>query len=243
MEWFEEWFNSKEYLSVYRHRDEKEATELTKLIVDNINIPHGSKVLDMAAGSGRHALIFAKNGFNVTAVDLSKNLLSIGEKKAAEDKINIRFIHSDIRQFKSDKKFDLILNLFTSIGYFEKDEENFDVLVKAFQLLNDNGYFVLDYLNKYFVENNLTPSSVDKFNGTIITQHRFIDGNRILKEITIDKKGEINKYLESVRMFSDNELLVTLQKIGFRVKKIFGDIKGNSFKLESSPRIIIIAGK
>jgi hypothetical protein len=34
-----------------------------------------------------------------------------------------------------------------------------------------------------------------------------------------------------------------LQKLGFRIIKTFGDFMGNSFELESSPRIIIIAGK
>ena len=44
-------------------------------------------------------------------------------------------------------------------------------------------------------------------------------------------------------MFSENELVTVLKKIGFDVLKTFGDFDGNSFKLESSPRIIIIAGK
>jgi ubiquinone/menaquinone biosynthesis C-methylase UbiE len=243
MEWFEHWFNSKEYLNVYRHRDEKEASELVELILNNISIPSGKKILDMAAGSGRHALIFAKKGFEVTAVDLSKTLLSVAEQKAGEDDIDIHFVHSDIRNFKSDNKYNIILNLFTSIGYFEKDEENFEVLAKAYQLLEKKGYFILDYLNKNYVKNNLSPSTVDKFEDRKITQNRFIEGDRIIKEITVDRKGKISKYLESVRMFSQSELIEVLQKIGFKVVNMFGDFRGSQFKLESSPRIIIIAVK
>jgi hypothetical protein len=109
--------------------------------------------------------------------------------------------------------------------------------------LENNGYFVLDYFNKRFVENNLVPSTVDEFDGSVITQNRFIEGERIIKEITIDNKGKINKYFESVRMFSKDELINMLQKLGFRIIKTFGDFMGNSFELESSPRIIIIACK
>jgi hypothetical protein len=87
------------------------------------------------------------------------------------------------------------------------------------------------------------PSTVDEFDGSVITQNRFIEGERIIKEITIDNKGKINKYFESVRMFSKDELINMLQKLGFRIIKTFGDFMGNSFELESSPRIIIIAGK
>jgi ubiquinone/menaquinone biosynthesis C-methylase UbiE len=243
MEWYKNWFNSEEYLKVYRHRDQKEANELVELVIKNIDVSKVKNVLDMAAGSGRHAIIFTEKGFNVTAVDLSENLLSIGKKHAENENVKIEFVHSDIRQFDPDIKYNLILNLFTSIGYFEKDEENYFILSKAYKLLENNGYFVLDYFNKSFVENNLVPSTVDEFDGSVITQNRFIEGQRIIKEITIDNKGKINKYFESVRMFSKDELINMLQKLGFRIIKTFGDFKGSSFELESSPRIIIIACK
>ena len=129
------------------------------------------------------------------------------------------------------------------MGYFEKDEENYFILSKAYKLLENKGYFVLDYFNKNFVENNLVPSTVDEFDGSVITQNRFIEGERIIKEITIDNKGKINKYFESVRMFSKDELINMMEKLGFRIIKTFGDFMGNSFELDSSPRIIIIACK
>jgi 2-polyprenyl-3-methyl-5-hydroxy-6-metoxy-1,4-benzoquinol methylase len=243
MEWYKNWFNSEEYLKVYRHRDQKEASELVKLVINNIDVSNIKTVLDMAAGSGRHAIIFAKEGFDVTAVDLSENLLSIGIKSAENENVNINFIHSDIRKFNPDIKYNLILNLFTSMGYFEKDEENYFILSKAYQLLENNGYFVLDYFNKNYLENNLVPSTVDELDGSVITQNRFIEGERIIKEITVDNNGKINKYFESVRMFSKDELINMLQKLGFSIIKTFGDFKGKSFELESSPRIIIIAYK
>jgi 2-polyprenyl-3-methyl-5-hydroxy-6-metoxy-1,4-benzoquinol methylase len=116
-----------------------EANELVQLVINNIAIPKVKTVLDMAAGSGRHAVIFAKSGFNVTAVDLSENLLSIGKKYAEYENVNIEFVHSDIRQFNPNIKYHLILNLFTSMGYFEKDEENYFILRKAYELLENNG--------------------------------------------------------------------------------------------------------
>jgi ubiquinone/menaquinone biosynthesis C-methylase UbiE len=243
MEWYKNWFNSEEYLKVYRHRDQKEANELVELVIKNIDVSKVINVLDMAAGSGRHAIIFTEKGFNVTAVDLSENLLSIGKEHAENENVKIEFVHSDIRHFNPNIKYNLILNLFTSIGYFEKDEENYFILSKAYKLLENKGYFVLDYFNKSYVENNLVSSTVDEFDGSVITQNRFIEGERIIKEITIDNEGKINKYFESVRMFSKDELINMLQKLGFRIINTFGDFMGNSFDLDSSPRIIIIACK
>ncbi|GBD88581.1 dTDP-3-amino-3,4, 6-trideoxy-alpha-D-glucopyranose [bacterium BMS3Abin03] len=243
MEWYKSWFNSEEYLKVYRHRDNKDAEALIELFLNNIDTDRVKNLLDMACGAGRHAVILAQKGFTVTAVDLSDNLLSVAKSSAADSGVNIDFIQSDIRDFKTDKKFDLILNLFTSIGYFEQDEENYFILKKAYDLLAGGGFFVLDYFNKEYVEANLEPQTVDEFDNTRIVQNRFISGERVIKEITIDSNGKTNKFVESVRMFSYDELIGALKKIGFKIKNVFGDFKGSKFKLESSPRIIIIASK
>ena len=243
MEWFKHWFNSKEYLNVYQHRDKKDARELLQLVLNNIDTENVRTVLDMAAGYGRHAEILSKKGFDVTAVDLSEMLLNIAINNAEKENLNIEFVHSDIRKFNPDKKFDLIINLFTSIGYFDEDEENFKVLNKAYNLLAENGYFILDYMNKNFVRNTLVPLSVDKTDDGTIIQNRYIKGDRIIKEIIIEREGKQNKYYESVRMFSYDELISIMQKIGFRVLKTFGDFLGNPFELETSPRIIVISHK
>ncbi len=243
MEWFKHWFNSKEYLNVYKHRDDKEAEELVHLVLNNISLSEDSNLLDLAAGSGRHAILFAKRGFTVTAVDLSENLLSIATENAKSERVSINFVHSDIRHFNPELKYDLIVNLFTSIGYFEKDEENYYILRRVFELLAENGFFVLDYFNKNYVEKNLVAESVEKIDDGIITQNRFIKGERIVKEITIERKGNVNKFYESVRMFSSDELINMIQKLGFHNLITFGDFTGNPFELESSPRIIIIVNK
>ncbi len=75
MSWYKDWFNSENYLKIYSHRDESEAQRLVELIAKNLNLKSNSKVLDMACGSGRHAIIFAKKEFDVTAVDLSQRLM------------------------------------------------------------------------------------------------------------------------------------------------------------------------
>jgi 2-polyprenyl-3-methyl-5-hydroxy-6-metoxy-1,4-benzoquinol methylase len=243
MNWYEEWFNTNEYLEVYKNRDNVEAETLAELILSNIKIDSSAKVLDMTAGAGRHAINFARRGFNVTAVDLSKNLLKVAKENASFYNFNIDFVHSDIRKFETKDKFDLVLNLFTSIGYFDGDEENFELLRKAYNLLKPGRYFVLDYFNRHYLENNLVPSSVETINGTVINQNRSIQGNRVVKEIVIGKNGNRKKYFESVRMFSFNELQTELESTGFKIKSSFGDLDGKPFVLETSPRVIIIASK
>lgn len=242
-EWFKDWFNTSQYLDVYKHRNEDDAEDHIKLILENVLIKPDAKILDMACGAGRHAIILARKNFDVTAVDLSENLLKVAKQNAKNEKLTIRFIHSDIRKFNTDIKFDLVLNLFTSFGYFETDEENFSVLDKAFKLLTKDGFFVLDYFNSEYLKKNLIEYSREKIGDEIIFQKRKIEGSRVIKKITIQKNGGSNEYTESVRMYNYDELTEQLKKIGFDIYKTFGDFFGNKFDLQNSSRLIIICKK
>lgn len=242
-EWFEEWFNTEEYLAVYRHRNEEDAVNLYKLITKNILLEQGSKVLDLACGAGRHSILFAENGFNVTSVDISDNLLNVARKTAIERGLNINFIKSDFRKLNLNEKFHLIINLFTSFGYFESDDENEMVIKLVSNHLVNNGYFVIDFFNVVYLRNNLIPVSYDKIEGNIVKQERVFEGNRIVKKIMINKKAGKKLHYESVRIYCKDELAALLLNNGLEIQKIFGDYLGNEFDEVKSQRIIIIAKK
>lgn len=242
-EWFKDWFNTPEYLNVYQHRNESDAEDHIKLILDNVKIRSGAKILDMACGAGRHAIILARKNFHLTAVDLSENLISIAEQSARNENLKIDFIQSDIREFETNSKFELIVNLFTSFGYFESDEENYAVLQKAYELLVEDGYFVLDFFNSHFLQQNLVECSEESLGGAEIHQYRKIKDKRVTKKIVISKNGNLNTYEESVRMFTKDELVDAIQNIGFDIYKTFGDFLGNEFDILNSPRLILICKK
>lgn len=243
MTWYKDWFNSEYYLKVYKHRDESEAEKLVELIETNIKLIHQSLVLDMACGAGRHAIAFAKKDYKVTAVDLSQRLLEEAKKNAIDAGVNINFVLSDILDFQTDKKFDLAVNLFTSIGYFESDEENYAVIKKANSVLREEKFFVLDYFNKEFLLNNLIPTSIISENGLKIIQNRSIEGNRVVKKITIENDGSFKEFYESVRLYSFEEIKDMVKSAGFKIINEVGDFYGNSYKKETSPRLILIAKK
>ncbi len=242
-EWFKEWFDTKEYLNVYRHRNNDDARKLVELILSNIEIAKEEKILDMACGSGRHSILFAEKGFPVTAIDLSRNLLNVAKETAKKENLNINFIRSDLREFSICSDFKLVNNLFTSFGYFEDDCDNYKIFKAAYNHLVKDGYFVLDYFNTRYVEKNLVSESVEDFGNEKIIQRRSINGNRVNKQIIIKYNGSQKNYHESVRMYGKDELFDALQSTGFTIKKYFGDSSGNSFDLETSHRIIIIARK
>ena len=241
--WNEEWFNTEDYLNVYQHRNDADAERLVNLILANTILDHNAEVIDLACGNGRHSIHFAECGYNVKAVDLSENLLCVARKSAESLGLKIKFVNSDLRSFQSSSKFDLAVNLFTSFGYFETDDENFSLFPKVFNLLKNKGYFVIDYFNANYLSNNLVTHSEDIVSEKKIIQERRIIGHRVIKDITISKDGLRKSFRESVRMYSGTELLTAIKNSGFKIHKVFGDFDGSKFDLNSSPRIIIISGK
>ena len=242
-EWFESWFESEEYLKVYKHRDEREALQLVESIISITNIKNKSKILDLACGAGRHSIEFAKKGFFLTAVDLSENLLNNAKVNAQNAEVDIDFIRADIRDFYIDDKFDLVLNLFTSFGYFESDEENFKVFKSAYDHLNENGFFIFDYFNKKYLEENLITNSSLRIEDGEIIQKRRIEKGRVIKDIIIKKNGNEKYFKESVKIYSLDEIKSKLELTKFNIKDIYGSFDRSKFDESLSNRIIIIAQK
>ena len=142
-EWFADWFGDA-YLELYPHRDVEDARRVLTLISATVHLP-GARVLDLACGQGRHAIQIDELGANVTGVDLSAVLL----KKARYGTPPIRdLVRADMRTLPFRRQaFDVIVNLFTSFGYFQNDDEHRQVVKRAAELLVDGGWFVMDFLN------------------------------------------------------------------------------------------------
>ena len=113
----------------------------------------GNKVLDVGAGTGKIAIPLAKEGYEVTALDLSKRMLAKLKEKAGDIKIGYKV--SDIVNFNIDKRFDVVVMLGNSVNETKNDEKVYKIFKKVRSLLNPGGIFVFDlhcYLTrkKYF---------------------------------------------------------------------------------------------
>ena len=70
-EWFAEWFDTPYYHILYKNRDNHEARVFIKSLVDLLQLPEASSVLDLACGKGRHSITLNEFGYTVLGVDLS----------------------------------------------------------------------------------------------------------------------------------------------------------------------------
>jgi len=170
-------------------------------------------------------------------------LLKIASEKFKYLNYSGNFFRSDIRKICLKSKFDLILLLFTSFGYFENDDENFLFPETAFNLLKKNGFFVLDFLNSKYVIDNLIPRSEKTIGNKKIIENRAIENNRVKKKIVIKAENYEKEFNESVKLYEKNFILDKLSEIGFHVYRILGDYEGNEFNENRSARLILVLQK
>ena len=127
-QWFETWFNHPLYLEVYSHRDQDEAARCihTILSVSGLELkdPASISVLDIACGAGRHAHELARLGYCVTGNDLSPFLLEEARKEALKSQLQLQLTCCDMRNIPASALYDLVVQLFTSFGYFDLKEDD-----------------------------------------------------------------------------------------------------------------------
>ncbi len=241
VEWFECWFESEHYLNLYSHRDRGEALRFISFLRQELDLPHGAKILDLGCGPGRHSVTFASEGFNVTGFDLSNRLLTTARSEMEKEGVELSLVRGDIRSLPFRSGFDLVLSIFTSWGYFRDDDDNFSTLANAFELRKSGGHFVLDVLNPNYLKSHISRSDTVKRNGVVYDISREITGNRVVKSIRFTSNDETHEFQESVRMFEPAEIISLLESAGATKISLFGDYSGSKFDESSSQRIICIA--
>jgi ubiquinone/menaquinone biosynthesis C-methylase UbiE len=81
------------------------------ILVDTVDIQPGQQVLDVAAGTGTSALPAARRGAQVTATDLTPELLEVGRAEAAEEGLDITWQTVDAEALPyPDNEFDVVLS-------------------------------------------------------------------------------------------------------------------------------------
>jgi cyclopropane fatty-acyl-phospholipid synthase-like methyltransferase len=241
--WYEDWFADEHYLALYKHRNSDEASAALDLIERSAPIAKDAAILDLACGAGRHSIGLAKRGYtNITAIDLSPTLLHEAEKKAKAEGVEIIFKKQDMRNFSG--KYDLIINLFTSFGYFQSDEENEKVICEVGDHLHTNGFFAFDFLNAALTEKKLIACDEKILSsGERVEMYRMIHDHRVDKKIVIHADGAKKEFLESVRLFTLPDFERIFSKAGLMINETFGDYSGTPFDEGSSPRLFLVAQK
>ncbi len=253
MDWFRKWFNTPEYLELYSHRNSHDARLVASLVYRSLKLPAGSKVLDLACGNGRHSVFFAKQDYHVYGIDLSRFLITEAKKKLKGEfsayRKNLSFQIRDMRDLRYKNEFDLVVNLFSSFGYFESDSENWKVIKSVSASLKPGGHFFFDYLNSVFLRKHLVTYDIKQRNRNTVVQVREIKDNSVIKSIVIIRNKarsaapEITQFKEKIKLYTLEDFERVFGSNGLKIEKVFGDYHGGRFSRNSSGRLIILAKK
>jgi SAM-dependent methyltransferase len=198
-------------------------------------------VLDLCCGPGRHAVEFAAHGFAVTGVDTSAFLLDRARERSDE----VEWVHADMRAFRRPESFDLACNLFTSFGYFTREEDNACVLRNLFDNLRPGGTLVMDMVGRERMRDQGLEARHTSFDdGAVLIQqpHVNADWTQLDNEWTVVRACKQHAYRFAHHLYSGAELRSHLADCGFTEVRLFGDLGGSEYTPQA-PRLAAVARK
>jgi SAM-dependent methyltransferase len=120
--------------------------ELPALLHDALRmLPEGARVLDVGCGAGTLAVQIAKQGFDVTGVDMIPRALELAAAHARDEGVSVRFVEADVLAWNAPARFDLVVDsgcLHSLIGHADAYKE------RLLSWLAPGGSFVLGHWGK-----------------------------------------------------------------------------------------------
>lgn len=238
--WFEEWFDSPYYHLLYKHRDNEEAACFIDLLCSFLKLQPGQKVLDAACGKGRHSIHLNHKGLDVTGIDLSTESIRYASQYENE---TLQFYVHDIRHVFRINYFDLVLNLFTSFGYFHTGHQDQLAMNSFAAALKPGGQLVLDFLNAEKTIRTLIPAEKKKVGDIEFDITREVKSGFITKHIRFSDKGKNHHFTENVKVLQAGDFEKYFRHSGLKILHLFGNYQLEPFDTWLSDRMIFICQK
>ena len=205
-------------------------------VVSYLKLNQNDSILDLACGKGRHAIFLNSLGFDVTGVDLSENSIAEAQKSANN---SLQFKVHDMR-IPFTQKYNAILNLFTSFGYFDSEDEDLAVLKNIKMGLKTDGVAVIDYLNVTKSIANLIPNEIEKRDTINFNISRQVKEGFINKTISFNDADKNYTFTEHVKCLDLNTFKKYFKLTQLKLVAVFGDYNLNTFDAETSDRLILV---
>lgn len=239
-EWFSSWFDTKYYHTLYKHRDYSEASLFIDNMVAYLQLKPHAVCWDLCCGKGRHSVYLNKKGFDVVGTDLSLQSITVANKEAND---TLEFYTHDMRKLFRTNYFDVVFNLFTSFGYFDKQHDDLCVFDSVQKSLKQNGLFVFDFLNADYIKQHLVDHETKTIDGVTFHISKKIENNTVIKTIHFTDNGKDFSFEERVKLFNKTYFEELAQQSHLEIIQTFGNYKLDNFDLQHSPRLILILQK
>lgn len=212
---------AKYYDLIYYWKDYKKESIQLKKLISKYKKSFGNSLLEVGCGAGHH-LQFLSKDFKCMGIDINKEILDIARKKNKE----VVFKQDDMIKLDLGKKFDIIVSLFSSIGYVKTYENLKKTLINFSNHLNKGGVVIIEpwftketfkagfpHMVTYEDENiKIARLNVSKVRGNI----SILDMHYLIAE-----KGKDVKYFRDYHelgLFNTNKTLELMRKVGLKSK-------------------------
>ncbi|MFX1364472.1 MAG: methyltransferase domain-containing protein [Promethearchaeota archaeon] len=194
-----------------------------------------NKILDLCCGQGRHSIELAKNGFkNILGLDRSRYLIQKAKADAKKNGVSCNFREGDARKlpFNTDK-FDFVLILGNSFGYFESIKDDLLVLKEVFRVLKPWGQILVEISDGEYIKDNYQSRSwewIDKEYFVCRERSLSLDKQKLISREVINhvNKGVLIDQFYAERLYSKIGISDLLKKVGFSDIKFHGSITSES---------------
>ena len=237
------------YTSISAYYDRIFPTDAKALLFLDSRVEPGSRILDIACGTGGYSLALAQKGHRVTGVDLDRAMIRSAGSKVRDSNLAPDFRVMDMLSMTEalDPGFDLIFCIGNSLVHLETDEQVGQLLADCRTLLRPEGALVLQIINyDRILAQGLTglPTlreddleflrfyEVDPAGGVVIFRTELRVGG--------DRDQRVIRNQVPLRIVGKERLRRLVRTAGFQNLELFGDFDGRPFDPESLPLILSV---
>jgi len=179
------------------------------------------RILDLACGTGIHAIDLARKGYEVVGVDLSTEMLGIARRKAATAGVEAEFIEGDMMDLHFDAEFDAVIGVNYPVATCTAHSDISKLIVGVRNALKQGGVFIADFLSQYGAGESRSLEWVEAEDVKIecIQEWAYdkvsqVSANKMTYFVT--KDGVISRFegYSEWRMFYPQEMLFYLRSMG-----------------------------
>ncbi|MEH7334001.1 class I SAM-dependent methyltransferase [Neobacillus drentensis] len=209
------------------------------------------RLLDLACGTGELSVRFAEEGYQVTGVDLSADMLAVAHTKGEKAGIKIPFFQQNMADLEGHGEFDVIGIFCDSLNYLDSEDEIKNTFLNVYQHLSQTGIFIFDVHSIYKMTEvfiNQTFAHSDDHVSYIWNSFLGEKPNSVEHELSFfvldEKSGKYDRYdeLHLQRTYSVQQYSNWLSDAGFDILEISYDFEDFAPK-DHSERIFFTARK
>ncbi|HAX73779.1 MAG TPA: SAM-dependent methyltransferase [Firmicutes bacterium] len=212
-------------------------------------LPVGSTILDVGCGTGTISILLAKEGYDVTGVDLSEDMLAIANQKTMDAKVGIHYVQQDMCKLEGFSEFDGAVIYVDSLNYLRKDTDVYRTFKHLYQSLKEGGILLFDVHSLYKMTDIFQDYLYVDTDPELTYIWHVFEGKypySIEHDLTFFKRnGEAYERFEEThyqRTFAVEEYTQMLEDAGFKILEISADFLDEA-PSEHSERIIFVAQK